>query len=252
MNASPQPVLSLTQSSSNFNTLLESTIAVHGCFISKNHSLINTQIMKLHLESQNLNDYLKEIPPVILFHTPSIQKQIKEIESRTSSLKERAKIAFEIARDQIAHSFDTQSKEITINAEDVLNKKEGICFAKSHLLATLLRGMGIPTGFCYQRVLRKGTIDSGYALHGLNAVYLKETGWFRLDPRGNKPGVDSQFSTHTEKLAYPIRTELGEIDYPDVFMSPLPSVLKSMRDSADCHDLFYKRPELLEQPVSQG
>src|SRR5690606_39523518 len=99
--------------------------------------------------------------------------------------------------------FDTKEEHITINAEDVLEHKEGICFAKSHLLATLLRGMGIPTGFCYQRVLRKGTIESGYALHGLNAVYLPDTGWFRLDPRGNKPGIDSQFSTDVEKLAYP-------------------------------------------------
>ena len=140
-------------------------------------------------------------------------------------------------------SFDTQSKVITISAEDAIEKKEGICFAKSHVLATLLRGMGIPAGFCYQRVLRKGTVESGYALHGLNAVYLEDTGWFRVDPRGNKPGVDSQFSTDTEKLAYPIRTELGEADYPEVFTAPLPSVIKSMEESAACQALFFNRPE---------
>lgn len=202
--------------------------------------------MQLQLESKNMADYLKEIPPIIEFHTPLIQKKIKEIEAQSSSLKERAKIAFEIARDEIAHSFDTGGKVITIDAEDVLQKKEGICFAKSHLLATLLRGMGIPTGFCYQRVLRKGTVESGYALHGLNAVYLEETGWFRIDPRGNKPGVDSQFSTDKEKLAYPIRKELGEVDYPHVFTAPLPSVIKSMQESADCHALFFNRPEEVE------
>lgn len=103
--------------------------------------------------------------------------------------------------------------------------------------------MGIPTGFCYQRVLRKGTIESGYALHGLNAIYLEDIGWFRLDPRGNKPGVDSEFSIETEKLAYPIRTSLGEIDYPKVYTKPLDSVIAAMHNSKGCHELFYKRPE---------
>lgn len=200
--------------------------------------------MKLQLESAKLEDYLKEIPPVIQFDTPLIQKEIKAIESQATSLKERAKIAFEVARDEIQHSFDTKSRLITIDAEDVLEKKEGICFAKSHLLATLLRGMGIPAGFCYQRVLRDGkTVESGYALHGLNAVYLMETGWFRVDPRGNKPGVDSQFTTDVEKLAYPIRKELGEVDYPEVFVAPLSPVIQAMRESEDCHALFYNRPQ---------
>ena len=104
--------------------------------------------------------------------------------------------------------------------------------------------MKIPCGFCYQRVLRKpNDSESGFALHGLNAVYLEDTGWFRVDPRGNKTGVDSQFSIETEKLAYPIRTELGEIDYPFVFIKPLDSVIYSMEESADTEELFFKRPE---------
>ncbi len=198
--------------------------------------------MELQIESDQFEDYLKEIPPVIQFHTPLIQEKIQFIKSQTSSNRDRAEMAFEVARDEIAHNFDTQSDNITINAEDVLRSKEGICFAKSHLLASLLRGMGIPTGFCYQKVLRKGTVESGHALHGLNAIYLPETGWFRLDPRGNKPGIDSQFTIEEEKLAYPIRPELGEIDYPLVLTEPLPSVIKAMQESTDCKQLFYARP----------
>lgn len=199
--------------------------------------------MELKILSDNIQDYLKEIPPFIRFDTPLVREKIREIESRAASKRERAKLAFETARDEIQHSFDTNNKVITIGAEDALQKKEGICFAKSHLLATLLRGMGIPAGFCYQRVLRKGTVEFGYALHGLNAVYLEDTGWFRVDPRGNKPGIDSQFSTDVEKLAYPIRESLGEKDYPEVYAAPLPSVLESMENSEDCHALFYNRPE---------
>ena len=198
--------------------------------------------MKLELESNNLDDYLEEIPPIIEFSTPKVKETIAAIEAQADSPRERAKLAFEFARDEISHSFDTNSEVITVGAEDAIAKKEGICFAKSHVLAALLRGMNIPAGFCYQRVLRKGTVDSGYALHGLNAVYLDDVGWFRVDPRGNKPGVDSQFSTDEEKLAYPIREELGEFDYPNVLTSPLPSVISAMHETKDCHTLFYDSP----------
>lgn len=202
--------------------------------------------MELRIESDKLEDYLQEVPPVIQWDTPLVQEKIKEIEAKASTPEDKARLAFELARDGIAHSFDTKSRTITINAEDVLMKKEGICFAKSHLLASLLRGMGIPAGFCYQRVLRKpDNPHSGHALHGLNAVYLEGPGWFRVDPRGNKPGVDAQFTLDHEQLAYPIRTALGEVDYPEVLTVPLPSVLKAMRGAADCHALFWERPEVL-------
>lgn len=202
--------------------------------------------MKLQLTSENLVDYLEEIPPVVQFQTPTVREKIEFIKARNQSPEARARLAFEVARDEIQHSFDTKSKLITVDSEDVLEKKEGICFAKAHLLAALLRGMGIPAGFCYQRVLRDAkTVASGYALHGLNALYLEGHGWFRVDPRGNKQGVNSQFSIHSEQLAYPIREELGEKDYPEVFTKPLPAVLTAMRQSKDCQALFFNRPESL-------
>lgn len=201
--------------------------------------------MKLQLESTRLEDYLQEIDGIIDFKSPFIQEKIQEIKLIAQSKQERAELAFKVARDDIAHSFDTKSKIITIDAEDAMEKKEGICFAKSHVLAALLRGMDIPAGFCYQRVMRKGTVESGFALHGLNAIYLEEFGWFRVDPRGNKEGIQSEFSIHEEKLAYPIREELGEVDYPNVFVNPLKSVVNAMQESKDCHALFFDRPEAL-------
>jgi len=196
--------------------------------------------MELIIESDDMRDYLKEVPPVIQFTTPLIQKQIKIIVSKTDSPRERAKLAFEFARDEIQHSFDSEAcKVVTINAEETVKEREGICFAKSHVLASLLRGMNIPTGFCYQL---KNDPKVGKALHGLNAIYLENTGWFRVDPRGNKPGIDAQFTTDVEQLAYPIDTTKGEVDYPMVFTEPLPAVISAMQNSTDVHDLFYKRP----------
>ncbi len=198
--------------------------------------------MELQIQNEDIAEYLKEVPPVIEFNTPLIRKEIAKITSRASTDYDRAKMAFELARDGIAHNFDTQSDNFAVNAEEVLRKKEGICFAKSHLLASLLRGMNIPCGFCYQKVVRKGTPESGHALHGLNAIFLPKYGWFRVDPRGNKPGIDSQFSPREERLAYPIRSEWGEIDYPIVLSKPLETVVKAMRQSTNCEELFSSRP----------
>jgi hypothetical protein len=199
--------------------------------------------MKLIIENQNLEEYTKEILPIINYSHPAIQRKIKEIQTLATQKIDLVKIVFEYCRDQISHSFDTGNMEVTINANDVLEKQEGICFSKTHLFATLLRGMNIPAGFCYQSVVRNGTIESGFALHGLNAVYLEETGWFRLDPRGNKPGVQSEFSVFEEKLAYKIHTKWGEIDYPNVYTKPLEVVIESMENSKNNKELFFNRPK---------
>ena len=200
--------------------------------------------LQLHIMNENLQAYLQETD-IINFSHPTIQEKIQEFQKSGKTKFESAQLAFNFVRDEIKHSFDLEdSKVITITASDVLNELEGICFAKAHLLAAFLRGMNIPTGFCYQRVTRKGTPESGYALHGLNAVYFEEMDkWFRVDPRGNKLGVFSEFSITPEKLAYPIRTELGEIDYPQVFGEPLAEVISGMKKSNDCKELFVNRPE---------
>ncbi len=78
-----------------------------------------------------------------------------------------AQACFEWVRDEIFHSFDYQMNPLTWHASDVLQHKTGYCFAKSHLLAALLRANQIPSGFCYQRL---SIDDKGapYSLHGLS------------------------------------------------------------------------------------
>ncbi|WP_342506367.1 transglutaminase family protein [Sporosarcina sp. FSL K6-2383] len=199
--------------------------------------------MQIELEQGNVQQYLVE-SAVIDFRHPIVQKKIEKIKAQGHTQFERAEIAFCFVRDSIQHSFDKESTIVTITASDALLHQEGICFAKAHLLATLLRGMDIPTGFCYQRVTKKGTVESGYALHGLNALYLEEVGhWFRVDPRGNKAGIHSEFSVRPEKLAYLIRTKLDEVDYPTVYSEPLEEVLLAMQKATNCQELFQKRPD---------
>ena len=74
----------------------------------------------------------------------------------------------------------------------------------------------------------------GHVLHGLNAVYLPSIAqWARLDARGNKPGVQAEFSTEQERVAYVMRPDLGEIDYPIIYAQPHPTVVKALQGHCD-------------------
>ena len=143
------------------------------------------------------------------------------------------KAAYEWVRDQVTHSVDAQDPRVTITATEVLAARTGLCYVKSHLLAALLRTEGIPTGLCYQR-LADGT--GSHVLHGLVAVYL-DGQWHRLDPRGNNPNVNAQFTLHGEQVAYVADPAAGEVDYPDVLVHPAPAVLAALRSSDDVLEL---------------
>jgi len=169
------------------------------------------------LESNDFADYLKA-DEYINFHEESVREKANELFNSLSDEKEKIKTAFEFVRDKINHSGDINSDKMTKSASEVLRHGEGICLAKSHLLAALLRHAGIPAGLCYQRLTQGDTPDTGYVTHGLNAVFLSgECKWIRLDARGNKKNVNAQFSIHEEKLAFPIRPEYGEMDYPIIY-----------------------------------
>ena len=83
-------------------------------------------------------------------------------------------------------------------------------------------------------------------MHGLVAVRLPGGArWSRQDPRGNKPGVDARFDLDRERLAFPVRPEHGEIDYPELYAAPHPAVLRALRESADRAQLWRNLPTAL-------
>jgi len=144
----------------------------------------------------------------------------------TGTKLEIAQRCFEWVRDEIRHSYDYKMNPVTCTASEVLAARTGYCYAKSHLLAALLRANGIPTGFCYQRLTAYD--DATFCLHGLNSIYLPEFGWYRVDARGNKPNINTQFMPPVEKLAYQPSAE-GEKDFPKVWTDPMPEVVKALR-----------------------
>lgn len=85
-------------------------------------------------------------------------------------------------------------------------------------------------------------------LHGLNGVYLESLGrWIRVDPRGNKAGVDAQFRLDREQLAFPTNMALGEVLYPTVFVEPLPCIVECLATSASVSEAMERLPESINR-----
>jgi len=193
--------------------------------------------MKLHT-SAPLADYLKPTPWVDFDHS-EVQAHLAANPGDGRSEEAVIREEFEFVRDQVAHSWDIGSRRVTGRASEVLRHREGICYAKSHLLAALLRGRGIPAGFCYQRLTLGDTPDTGHCIHALNAIWVSSRqAWVRLDARGNKPGVDAQFSLDGERLAFAVRPECGERDYGIVHAEPPPEITRALTAHTDCLVLY--------------
>ena len=197
--------------------------------------------MDLILQSENLENYLEESKE-INFSDYSIQQLIGTLFDSKQSEIEKIQIAFQYVRDEIAHSWDIQSETVTCTATEVLEHKQGICYAKSNLLAALLRSQGIPTGFCYQRLMLFDKSEKGYSLHALNAVFIQSLNkWIRLDARGNKKGVNSQFSITEEKLAFLVNEKFNEMDYPTIYVAPNLKTIDILMHASNALEMYLTR-----------
>ena len=192
--------------------------------------------MNKFLESSEYVDYEDE----------SIVRTAKELFKNCISDIDKTKTAFEFVRDKIPHSFDIKAKAVTAKASDVLKNKTGICHAKANLLAALLRSQGIMTGFCFQCLTLADDDSMGYCIHGYNAVFLNEH-WIKLDARGNKEGVNAQFSTEKEQLAFSIHPELGEEDGYMIYASPDEKILEKFRNNKTRNELWKDLPTKLAE-----
>lgn len=179
----------------------------------------------------------------------AILAKAQELSGGSSDALEIARRCFEWVRDTIQHSSDFHRNPVTCAASEVITAGTGYCYAKSHLLAALLRANRIPAGFCYQRL----SIDdrgAPYSLHGFNAVYLPEFGWYKADSRGNKPGVNAQFTLPVEQLAFRIQFP-EERNFEEVLSDPLPIVVTALRAHSTWDQMLVNLPdwEALTLPV---
>lgn len=172
---------------------------------------------------------------------PNVLKRAKLLAQNCSREEDVVKACFEYVRDNIKHSWDYKLNPVTCKASDVLNHQTGYCYAKSHLLAALIRANNIPAALCYQRLTI--TDVPPFCLHGLNAVYLKAHGWYRIDSRGNKEGINAEFCPPKEALAFSL-VRPGEMDLPGIYAEPLTEVITILEAAKDIQEVFDNLPDV--------
>jgi transglutaminase-like putative cysteine protease len=188
-----------------------------------------------------MESYLRSTEIINWTH-PDIQAQAQQLAAGLDSPIAIAEQCFTWVRDHVRHSMDYGLNPVTCVASDVLAARTGFCYAKSHLLAALCRACGIPAGLCYQR-LQTDAHPATYCLHGLVAVFLPVHGWYRIDPRGNRPGVDAQFTPPHEQLAFGIELP-GEADFHAIYPDPLPVVVQALQTASSYDQLAANLPDL--------
>ena len=196
----------------------------------------------MKMVSQDIHgEYLAQSECIDWAH-PAVLSKARELAKGHDSSLGIARSCFEFVRDAIRHSGDFQLNPVTCKASEVLEHATGYCYAKSHLLAALLRANGIPAGLCYQR-LSANNDGSRFCLHGLNAVFLDTYGWYRIDARGNKPGITTVFDPPTECLAF-IPDGKGEANLEEIWAEPLPVVVRTLTSSRTYMDVDQNLPDV--------
>ncbi|MFI2618626.1 transglutaminase domain-containing protein [Streptomyces sp. NPDC018584] len=197
--------------------------------------------MQLIQENPDLSAYLASDEAIDHQH-PLVRETAARLAEKAADSYVYAQAAYEYVRDAIAHSADSGDLRVTWRASDVLAQGTGICHAKAHALAALLRAEDIPTALCYQRLTHDA--GSGHCVHGLVAVRFRG-GWHRQDCRGNRSGVDARFSLDGERLAYRPEVKSNEMDYPVLYSTPHPAVLSALKNAPDRPHLWENLPDAL-------
>ncbi|MFJ2720417.1 transglutaminase domain-containing protein [Streptomyces sp. NPDC087437] len=197
--------------------------------------------MELIQNTPDLSAYLAA-DEVIDHEHPMVRETAARLAEGVADSYAYARSAYEFVCDGIPHSQDSGDPRVTWRASDVLRLRTGICYAKAHALAALLRAEDIPTALCYQRLTHDG--DGGHVVHGLVAVRFNGA-WHRQDPRGNKPGVDARFSLTGERLAFVPDPKSNELDYPVLYAEPHPAVLAALTAAPDRSRLWKTLPAAL-------
>ncbi len=160
---------------------------------------------------------------VIDWQTPKVFEKARALGAHAAGEFQRIRAAFIFVRDEVDDSLLGGDDVLTCNASHVLREGTGLSYAKSHLLAALLRARGTPAGFGYQRLCDAET-RSGFALHGFVGAWLGEgEEWVALDPCAESVELADDFLARPPLFARVPDAE--ESTFPSLFARPLKHVL---------------------------
>jgi transglutaminase-like putative cysteine protease len=194
-------------------------------------------------EDDDLGRYLEDTI-TIDWQTPSVMAKGRELLAGTSTGEERVERLFQFVRDEISHSLDVETEAHPCRSSEVLKEGTGLCYAKSHLLAGLLRSAGIPAGFCYVR-LEDDERPGSYVLHGFNALHWAPSGgWIFLDARGNTGSTETvcRFEPPWSLVKWP-DPERGESFLPFVYRRPAKRIVDLLERVPDFETLRRSLPD---------
>jgi transglutaminase-like putative cysteine protease len=198
-------------------------------------------------ESSDLGRYLEDTI-TIDWQTPAVMEQAKDLLEGVSEGAEQVERLFRFVRDEISHSQDVlegaESPARTCRASEVLKERTGLCYAKSHLLAGLLRIAGYPTGFCYVRLVDPDR-PGWFVLHGFNGVYWPpDKSWIYLDARGNREGVATECRFESPwSLAFPPNADAGEGFLPFIYRRPAKRIIDLLERAPDFDAIVRNLPD---------
>jgi transglutaminase-like putative cysteine protease len=208
-------------------------------------------------ESDELGRYLEDTI-TIDWQTPTVMEQAKVLLEGIDTPEGRVRALFEFVRDEVAHSVDALeddstdssdrllSEKATCRASEVLARRTGLCYAKSHLLAGLLRYAGFPTGFCYVRLANEAE-PGRMTLHGFNAVYWAAAKrWIFLDARGNRPRFEAECRFEAPwSLPLTPDAEAGEAFLPLIYKRPAKRIIDLLERAPDFATVRRNLPDAL-------
>ena len=197
----------------------------------------------MKLESNDIANYLVS-DSIVDWKAPEVRQKALDLTGSVTDDIERVRTLYEWVRDAITHSSDAGLDIVTCTASEVLRHGTGICFAKSHLLAALLRAVDIPAGLCYQVLRIDPPLNNELILHGFNGVYLASLNkWIRVDARGNTGSIDARFSTEEEQLAFAMDPSAGEFIYETIYSAPPKCVIDKLNKYDARKELWQDLPK---------
>ena len=196
-------------------------------------------------ESDDLGRYLEDTI-TIDWQSPNLMAQAKTVIEGCDTPEARLEALFAFVRDEVPHASDVQPEKATCSASQVLKERQGLCYAKSHLLAGMLRYAGFPTGFCYARLASEDS-RSGFVLHGFNAVYWSATeSWLFVDASGRAgtPAATVRFEAPWG-LPFVVDPEAGESFVPDIYRRPPKRIIDLLERAPDFAAVSRNLPDTL-------
>ncbi|MGI6083886.1 MAG: transglutaminase-like domain-containing protein [Acetivibrionales bacterium] len=177
-------------------------------------------------DKSDIGDYLENSDIIDSDH-PLVAQIAEQLTNGHKDNLSKARVIYKFTRDHIFNSFDINATSVTITASEVLDKGHGVCFARAHLLAALMRASGIPAGFCYQ--IRYYNDLERLVAHGFNGVYIQELdNWVRIDASMHVDADDWNFDPFKDSTVRSVQEDIGESDDYIVYHSPSKKLLKAM------------------------